>query len=164
MGPIDWRDFVIFWRTKHLADRLRARDLSASEEFKYLAAWCMAVSFATTLPDGEAVDATKWLTAAIDASISIVAITILFLVNRRGDNELFICRVVCISWPIAFKCGILWAVGGEILGTCHPYLNGFIAEIVRWLIDMLSFMLFFWRVYVHLEYVSRTSLPSQLRS
>jgi hypothetical protein len=72
------------------------------------------------------------ISASIFVAITIIGIVLCYRANRRGDNTDFIGRMICLSWPIGIKLGVVFLTIGlssspwsKFLCSWHLEANSF---------------------------------------
>jgi len=101
---------MYFWKIDSLAQDLKNGSLPQSERFKYLLATLIIYAVVIELSVLFDEPTTIW---HIVQSTFIVAITIAgtiycYFVNRRGDNQEFIDRFVCLGWVVSVRITLLF--------------------------------------------------------
>jgi hypothetical protein len=96
----------MYWlNVSKLAEDLREGRVEEKDRFKYY----LATSILWTLGTqpffycGRRFNTWDLISAAVDVAIAIVGIILCYRANKSGDNNDFIGRMICLSWPITIK-------------------------------------------------------------
>jgi hypothetical protein len=158
---------VYFWRTRALAEDLKAGRVPERQRMWYLFGQMVMLSssvpvgfeFGEAWPSPLSAAAT-WLSMA---AINAAGVLLCYEANRQGDNREFVNQFVCLSWPVTIR----------LLTLFIPALVG-AASWVWWrggdgddretglVVLGLGFLfpaLYYWRLRSHLRWVAATVSP-----
>jgi hypothetical protein len=151
---------MIFWKTKQLRNDIITGSISEKEKMKYLLATMITYAIAGELPGSDANDGYYLAEFLSVVFVTIIGIIFCYDANNKGDGKNFIERFICISWPITIKITVFAIVFFIIVSVANydlalDYNNSSIG--IGFLIVMET--IYFWRIKVHMEYVSKGQLP-----
>jgi len=161
---------VYFWRTRALAEDLRAGRVSQRQRMWYLLG--QMVMFASAVPVGFEFGepwpsplsaAASWIALA---AINAAGVLVCYEVNRRGDDRDFLGRFVCLSWPVTIRLLVLVVIPGFMVVFAAVWW----ASWRGWMGDddssvmfvALGFgfafpILYYWRLRSHLRWIAAAS-------
>jgi len=166
---------MYLWNTKALAKKLKERTLSESDKFKYYIVVVILYTILLMLPTrGESTNTTDSLIGILIAILAIFfGSYICYKVNKSGDNVNFVERFICLSLPIAIKIFLLWVLV-VILTVFSTFILGFtgvldspsngtffilksLSLLLLLLVILLVWISFYWRIYVHMKWISHNN-------
>jgi hypothetical protein len=160
---------MYWWNVSKLGEDLREGRVDEKERFKYYLASVIAWTLGAQpfLYYGQSFKITDLVSACLALTITIVGTVMCYRVNRSGDNQDFIGRMVCLAWPIGIKLLVLfiavllpilifvdvatWGAGSEVSTA-----KGERAEDIATVIWGLTFLLvFYWMLYKYVGLVAQ---------
>ncbi len=103
---------MYFWKIESLTQELKAGGLPQSERVKYLLATVIVYSVVleSSFFFAEPITFLQILQSAFMFVITIAGTLYCYVVNRRGDNQEFIDRFVCVGWVVLVRITALFVV------------------------------------------------------
>ena len=152
---------MYFWHTDALAQELKEGTVSESEKFKYFFTLFILISIAwstTNFFEPDEFTLSNIIQSIIDIIIVIVGTYLCYAINREGDGINFIERYVCLNFPIFIKFTVFMLFGytilGIIFGTSFLVSDDVFANWFVYLLSTILYIYFFWRLYVHIKWIS----------
>ncbi len=148
---------MYFWNTRALSEDLRAGRVSQHEKMKYLLAGTLTFSVGSYLLVPEEPSTLLAVDALITAVITVGGVLACYRANRRGDNEEFIDRFICLSWPVGIRVVTAIAAVYFIYGTIgyaidEERFDAFFTQLN--VVDLVIFgaaqIVGYWRVRTHI--------------
>jgi hypothetical protein len=139
------------------------------ERFKYYIAFIVLVSAGLQLAQYVSQSASFWnlISNAASVIIPIIGTILCYRANRSGDNRDFIGRMICLSWPIGIKVGVLFAATlvTVLIGTSIVFGSDADTDPVFAIFDALFEICYYWLLYKYVTIVAQprgTENPDEL--
>ena len=153
---------MYFWKTSILASELAENKVSQVEQLKYFLAMSILYAVGTT-PVGEASE-NVLIELLIVLTLTMLGIFYCFRINKRGDNDQFIVRMVCLSWPITIKIIIFSIILVIVSSFTLLFISEELADAIFendnfWsLLLALIICIYYWRLGIHIDSVCMYSV------
>ncbi len=154
---------MYWWNVSKLAKDLREGRVEEKERFKYyIAVTVAAVAYAEVAGYiGHQFNIPNAIRSAVYVAVAIIGTILCYRANRNGDNNDFISRMICLSWPIGVKVHVVFAailcavfVSERIAGT------EIVSPHVSRIYDLLVSICYYWVVYKYVRLVAQPNEAS----
>ncbi|AFM22864.1 hypothetical protein [Desulfomonile tiedjei] len=150
---------MYWWNVSKLAEDLREGRVQEKERFKYYIAAILMYSIVLELAPffPETFNMVEFISSAVGVIITIAGTILCYRVNRNGDNTDFIGRMICLSWPVSIKIGVLFSAIFIVTKTLFHATFGIDANFrpVVAAFDMPLEVFFYWLLYKYVKLVAR---------
>lgn len=102
---------MYWWNVSQLAEDFREGRVEEKERFKYYVATIILWTLGRLpfLNSGSTFKVEHLIAAILAVAGTIIGIILCYRANKSGDNTDFIGRMLCLSWPIGIKVGVLFS-------------------------------------------------------
>jgi hypothetical protein len=102
---------MYWWNVSKLAEDFRDGRVEERERLKYYLATSISWTLGRLpiLNSGSTFKMEHLIAAVLVVASTIIGIILCYRANKSGDNTDFIGRMVCLSWPIGIKVGVLFS-------------------------------------------------------
>jgi hypothetical protein len=146
---------MIFFDTRKLADRLKSNEVPQVEQFKYFVAEVALLGIGSLSNRDYPHDLTDLLISLVQLVVEVFVLIACFRVNRQGDGRMFLERLICIAWPIAMRCTLIFAVVNFICE--HFALSGgnILSHLLEASLYAIPIAIFYWMLFKNIQYISK---------
>jgi hypothetical protein len=165
---------MYFWNVDKLAEDFQEGRVDEKERFKYYFAYMVTLAAVQLLESfhSHPYEITDLISGISWLVITGIGILLCYRTNRNGDNNDFVGRMICLTWPIGIKLlvfavptGILfvvfyklvlyfsfWAMGGGLSSPVYKKAADPTIPIVVWFV--LFGIVYYWMTYSYLTRVA----------
>lgn len=156
---------MYLWNTDALAKELKEGMLSEREKFKYFITYTLLYEIVILITSFSV-----RAFSSVEIFLALLSLFIIFFgtyqcyqVNKTGDGINFIERFICLGLPITIKIFVLYLLGTIIFLIIMIVLGGKSSDLGNYesfwglfflVTGYLISILFYWRVYVHIKWIS----------
>lgn len=149
---------MYWWNESKLAQELRDGQVEEKERFNYYFAVTVAAVAYTEVVGyiGHQFNMPIAVRSAVYIAVAIIGTILCYRANRNGDNNDFISRMICLSWPIGVKLNVVFAaivcavsVSERIAGT--EIVSPHLARIY----DLLVSICYYWLLHKYVKLVAQ---------
>ena len=151
------------WRTNLLADEIKSNSLQDNEWKKYYLASTIYVTIMIYLTTLTPRTDTKVLLAELIAVIGVIifGISTTYETNQKGNGngENYISRMLALSFPLSIKVFTFSLLFGFCIGilSASQTINNQLLVWLSSLFTVVVYILFFWRLNIHLGHINNSN-------
>lgn len=153
---------MYFWKTKELANQIKAGKISEEISKNYFIAYSVLIWIFSFPPENSGIISRIPLIAGyiLVAIITIVGINITFKTNKGNDGNNYIQRVIMLGLPIIIKLLIISFITAfivNVIGLSIGFIHQGTMDINPWVVCfvlVLWQLIFYWRLNIHLNYIN----------
>ncbi len=150
---------MYLWKTNELAEDLKNNLVEENDFFQYVLVstiYVFLILEIVSYSDPNPVNQTSLLKSGIAFFITIIGTYHCYRINSEGDDKRFVERFVALCVPLLIKFFVLTILAGIILGVVIGlvFRSEVYVEYSIQVIEVLAALLSYWRLYVHMKFVS----------
>jgi len=151
---------MFYWKTSSLAKQIKEGKIRESDRKNYYLATSILVSILMYLAMGEGTS--DYIATLVECTVLILivvfGINITFNTNKGNEGEDYVARVTMLSLPILIKLFVFAFIAallfGIVIGATGDNIEIASGQWSMTIIALVTQVLFFWRINVHLEYIN----------
>lgn len=154
---------MYLWHTSELAAQLKHGGVSQHDRFRYLLVFIVIIALGIELASY-----LERASSVLDISESVLTVMVIvfgsvwcYQVNKKGDDQNFVERYICLNVPIFFRLIVLFIVLYSAYLLCGALTFGehFRGHLERTTLVDVAFgvlyeVLFYWRLSVNIRWIS----------
>lgn len=159
---------MYLWKTKELVKDLKNGPLTEREQFKYFFVFYVITAALTLIPlcSDAPYEPEDYAISLISLSVWVVITILLYRANVSGDNREFVSRYLSIGLPVGIKVTLLTIlVTMGMMFIVAAFSTADEPPIGIWIfMGLFCALVFYWRMYVHINDVSHHAKHVPLES